>query len=104
MKLSPYWTSKKGKIMEDVNARMTKAKELSAKAINELIKDGELGEEIVDVSELYIVWFSKTLKNWKALLSTDRKFFPYIEVTYNGEKSETYVDIYKKISNRKYLD
>lgn len=62
---------------------------------------------VIDMHELYVVWFSKTLQNWKALISTD---FPgaieglYIEVTHNGSKNETYVDIYHKVSNHVIAD
>jgi len=34
------------------------------------------------------------------LLSTDLPDGMYYEVTYNGEKKETYVDAYKKFENR----
>lgn len=50
-------------------------------------------------NEIYIVWFSKTLQNWKALLSTDLHDGLYYEVTYNGDKHSAYVDTYKKQSN-----
>lgn len=49
--------------------------------------------------ELYIVWFCKTLQNWKALISTDVASGLYWEVTYNGDKKETYVDRYRKQGN-----
>lgn len=49
--------------------------------------------------EVYVVWFSKTLQNWKALLSTTLPDQMYYEVTYNGEKTETYIDAYKKFDN-----
>lgn len=49
--------------------------------------------------DMYIVWFAKTLQNWKALVSTDVVSGVYIEVTYNGDKSEAYVDFYRKVSN-----
>lgn len=49
--------------------------------------------------EVYIVWFSKTLQNWKALLSTTLPDGMYYEVTYNGDKQETYIDAYKKFEN-----
>jgi Family of unknown function (DUF6275) len=52
----------------------------------------------------YVVWFSKTLKNWKALVSTDLINSQYWEVTHNGEQGETYVDHYKKSSNAAYSD
>jgi hypothetical protein len=53
----------------------------------------------LDVSDIYIVWFCNTLKNWKALVSTNAKDDAYYEVTYNGEKDETYIDRYVKESN-----
>ena len=49
--------------------------------------------------EMYIVWFCKTLQNWKALISTDVINGVYWEVTHNGDKNETYVDTYNKSSN-----
>lgn len=50
-------------------------------------------------SDVYIVWFSKTLQNWKALISTMLPDGMYYEVTYNGDARETYVDAYKKFDN-----
>ena len=50
-------------------------------------------------SEVFIVWFSKTLQNWKALISTTMSDGMYYEVTYNGDKKETYLDAYKKWEN-----
>lgn len=50
-------------------------------------------------SEVFIVWFSKTLQNWKALISTTISDGMYYEVTYNGDKKETYLDAYKKWEN-----
>lgn len=49
--------------------------------------------------EVYIVWFCKTLGNWKALVSTDKFHGHYWEVTHNGAKNETYVDRYTKGNN-----
>ena len=50
-------------------------------------------------SEVFIVWFSKTLQNWKALISTTISDGMYYEVTYNGDKKETYLDSYMKWEN-----
>lgn len=50
-------------------------------------------------SEVFIVWFSKALQNWKALISTTISDGMYYEVTYNGDKKETYLDAYKKWEN-----
>lgn len=55
--------------------------------------DGGFG---ANVGDLYIVWFSKTLDNWKALVSTDVVDDVYFEVTYDGARKHTYVDMYHK--------
>lgn len=49
--------------------------------------------------EVYVVWFVKVLQHWKALVSTDRPDGKYYELTYNGDKRETYVDEYTKSKN-----
>ena len=51
--------------------------------------------------EVYIVWFSKTLQNFKALVSTAVSDGMYYEITYNGDKNELYLDAYKKWENKK---
>ena len=51
------------------------------------------------LDNIYIVWFCKTLQNWKALVSTTRPDGMYYEVTHNGDTNETYVDVYKKWEN-----
>jgi hypothetical protein len=61
-------------------------------------------ESGVAVSQIYIVWFSKTLQNWKALLSTAVADGRYYEVTYNGDSEEAYVDTYEKLTNSVYRD
>lgn len=54
---------------------------------------------IITKDDVYVVWFCKTLQNWKALLSTNVADGMYYEITYNGDKNETYVDVYKKWEN-----
>lgn len=46
-----------------------------------------------------IVWFSKTLQNWKALVITTLPDNMYFEVTYNGNRKESYIDVYDKTQN-----
>lgn len=63
-------------------------------------KNHELSDRLeLTENDIYIVWFSKTLQNWKALLSTDLHDDLYYEVTYNGDKHSAYVDTYKKQAN-----
>ena len=49
--------------------------------------------------DVYVVWFSKTLQNWKALVSTNLPDGMYYEVTYNGDRAHAYLDAYKKVQN-----
>ena len=67
---------------------LKRAKKCVADSVVELIEE-----------DLYIVWFCKTLQNWKALISTDAINGLYWEVTHNGDKNETYVDMYTKTNN-----
>ena len=46
--------------------------------------------------DMYIVWFCKTLQNWKALVS-GVCVKEYVEVTYNGDGEETYVVVYQQV-------
>jgi hypothetical protein len=53
----------------------------------------------IGLDEVYVVWFSKTLQNWKALVCTVLPDGMYYELTFNGNENELYVDAYKKINN-----
>jgi hypothetical protein len=53
----------------------------------------------IGLEDVYVVWFCKALQNWKALLSTNVRDGVYYEITHNGDKNETYVDVYKKWEN-----
>ena len=55
----------------------------------------------INPHDVYIVWYSKSLQNHKALLSTPLPDGMYYEVTYNGDDEELYFDAYKKFENRK---
>lgn len=56
------------------------------------------------IDEVYVVWFCKTLQNWKALVSTTLPDGMYYEVTYDGDKKCVYLDAYKKFDNVKVVD
>lgn len=73
--------------MSNADQYLSKAKQLVA------------DEAQIQPEELYVVWFCKTLGNWKALVSTDEVSGAYWEVTYNGAKQEAYVDTYTKTGN-----
>ena len=82
----------------DPDQFLKKAKYVVSEYIN---KGPELESHpaIIEADDLYIVWFAKTLQNWKALVSTVYSDGLYYEVTYNGDKAETYLDVYAKINN-----
>lgn len=50
--------------------------------------------------DVYTVWKSKVLQNWKYLISSTLYDGMYYELTYNGDKKEWYLDAYKKFENR----
>lgn len=50
--------------------------------------------------EVYIVWKCKTLQNWKYLISSTLCDGMYYELTFNGDKNEWYLDVYKKFDNK----
>lgn len=61
-------------------------------------------EDRLTIEDVFIVWFSKTLQNWKALVSTTVSDGMYYEITHNGDKGETYLDTYKKWDNQCIAD
>ncbi|CAG5295323.1 gp37 [Streptococcus pneumoniae] len=82
---------------------LEKAKQLASQEFSRLS-----GREI-KAEDCFVVWFSKTLQNWKALVSTNKitsseTCGDYAEITHNGDKKETYVDVYAKVSNRAIKD
>ena len=77
---------------------LAKAKELVRDYANEHLDKSDNKE--ISVEDVYIVWYCKTLQNWKALLSTTLFDGMYYELTLNGDKNEIYLDAYKKFENR----
>lgn len=52
--------------------------------------------------DIIIVWLSKTIQNNKALAITTLFDGFYYEITFNGDKDELYLDIYKKVDKKVY--
>ena len=50
--------------------------------------------------EVFTVWKSKILQNWKYLVSTTLSDGMYYELTYDGDKKRWYLDAYKKFDNK----
>lgn len=79
-------------------AMMNRAKQLAVDYFNAHV-DVTDGKKLT-MEDVFIVWFSKTLQNWKALVSTTVSDGMYYELTHNGDKGETYLDAYKKWDNK----
>lgn len=58
----------------------------------------------ITLGDVYIVWFCKTLQNWKCLLSTSVPDMMYYEITYDGNEKVAYLDAYRKVVNRTVQD
>lgn len=54
----------------------------------------------LNLEDIYVVWSCKTLQNNKILVSTVISDGRYFEFTRNGDKQETYFDMYIKEENR----
>ena len=81
---------------------MTKARSIVMNYFNERVEKTDNIKITLD--DVYVVWFCKTLQNWKAMVSTTVSDGMYYEVTYNGDNKETYLDAYKKWENVRISD
>ena len=86
---------RKDKKMND--AMQKRAKELVINYFNDHVDKTD--KKTITEDDVFIVWFCKTLQNWKVLVSTTVSDGMYYEVTHNGDKGETYLDVYKKWEN-----
>lgn len=80
-----------------VDGMMLQAKKIVVAYFNDHVDVTD--ENTINLDDVFIVFFSKTLQNWKALVSTTIPDGMYYEITHNGDKNETYVDVYKKWEN-----
>lgn len=88
----------------DPDQFLTKAKEIVAKYVDAYLRANPENQLVMPGYQVYIITFSKTLKNWKALLSTSLPDGRIYEVTYNGDKAEAYLDAYMKVQNATFAD
>lgn len=84
------------------DAMMKRAKELVVNYFNDHVDKTD--KKTITEDDVFIVWFCKTLQNWKALVSTTISDGMYYEITHNGDKNETYLDAYKKWENVRIPD
>ena len=56
----------------------------------------------ITLDDVMIVWSAKVLQNYKVIMANRVKGDRHIwEITHNGDKNETYVDMYDKVYNKK---
>jgi hypothetical protein len=56
---------------------------------------------VVTMDQVYIVWFTKVLGNWKAIVASSTARGLMWEITFNGHRKEAYVEVYKKLNSVK---
>lgn len=81
-------------IKTDNDVRLKMAKAAVVAWYNEHNAPATIGME-----DVYIVWFCKTLRNWKALAGTHHGDGMYYEITFDGNNDLVYFDAYKKWQN-----
>lgn len=83
----------------NINEFIPKAKELVADYTNQHTDVSDGDSRLIQPEDVYVVWYSKTLQNAKALLSTPLPDGMYYEVTLDGDRDAIYFDAYKKFHN-----
>lgn len=63
-------------------------------------KSSQAIKEIAPGYEVHLVWYSKSLQNFKGMFCQLSPDDFYYEVTYNGDKQEMYLDKYVKVFNK----
>jgi hypothetical protein len=76
---------------EEVVTPMAKAMAMVVTYVN------ETSLSPITTGEVRLVWFCKTLENWKALVITTLNDQTYYEVTHSGANKNTCIDVYKKV-------
>ena len=70
-------------------------------AVAQYYKDCYAADKVISIDDINIVWFAKTLQNFKALACTKLVDQSYFEVTYDGIRDLVYVDSYTKVDQIK---
>lgn len=79
----------------DMHSPTDQARQMVMDAANEYLSDGDQ----IEFEDVYIVWFTYVLSNWKALVSTTVPDDKYYEVTHKAG-GDTFVDVYVKERNK----
>ncbi len=55
----------------------------------------------IELTQVYIVWFTKVFKGWKAILASSEVRNLMWQVSYNSGTDEYYIEIYRRINSAK---
>lgn len=83
---------------DDPNDHPLRARRLVLETVYEMLPD-----YYHDIKDLNVVWFCYVLGGWKALVGYEHYGY-YYEVTHDGAKNKTYVDVYAKRFQRVFGD
>ena len=89
-------------VSPDPDRLLTAAKKLAIDNYNSH-RDKERIPAELTMDSVYIVWWAKTLNNWKAIVASSVARGFLWEVTSNGYRKEAYIEVYRKINSKKVL-
>ena len=90
---------KRGTNMKNVNFIDLAISEVRKYVINHLDESDN-----TPVFDIFVVWSHKNSRNHKCLIGTTLPDRMYYECTYINNKNEMYLDVYKKIENKKIIN
>lgn len=85
---------------QNVKHLQDQAREVVAQTYEQVFN---LMEKSLDRNWVRLVWFSKVLENWKAMVIVLGPDPYYFEVTYSGANKDTQVDMYQKVHERRIV-
>jgi hypothetical protein len=95
----PAQPAKPEKDIPDPDRFLMMAKQVAVANYNKSRDAGRSPELTMD--SVYIVWFTKTLGNWKAIIASPTIKGLIWEIVYNAHRKECYVEVYKKLNSVK---
>lgn len=80
-----------------------KARQIVISYIQKWIEEGN-HQILIQHDDIWIVWYVRSLQNWKCILGSSLPDGVTYEVTYDGDKAEYYLDVHKKIESVVYKE
>jgi hypothetical protein len=92
----PAKPDKPARTFQDPDRFLSTAKQMAVDNYNRS-RDAERSPEL-QLDQVFIVWYTKVLGNWRALVGSPVIKGLMWDVTYNGHRSECYVVVFKKLN------